>query len=163
MEDFHGGDTFGVDGESNFDSNTNLNLGVDGESNVCGGGYAMSNTDINLGIDGSSKPADIKAFQAWYNKNKGGKLGVDGKWGPKTLAAWNAGKADYAKVNMTTAPLPAYLLVNKPVTTAEAEKLADENKVVFTEEEAKKLYAASGSKKPFSDWVKSDNAKTFLW
>ncbi len=48
------------------------------------------------------------------------------------------------------------------VTAEEADKLADEGKVEYSEAEMKKLYASSGSKKPFAEWAKSDTAKSFL-
>lgn len=56
------------------------------------------------GIDGKSSPEDIKAFQSWYNKNKGGSLAVDGKWGPKTSAAWTAAGAEYDALTNNPAP-----------------------------------------------------------
>ncbi len=41
-------------------------------------------------------------------------------------------------------------------------KLADENKVIYTESEAKKLHEKSGNKTPFQEWIKSDSSKQFL-
>lgn len=46
-------------------------------------------------LDGSSPSKSISAYQKWYNGNRGGKLKVDGKWGPKTSAAWADAGADY--------------------------------------------------------------------
>lgn len=44
----------------------------------------------------------------------------------------------------------------------EANDLANTNKVVYTEAEALRLYANSGSKKPFRDWLKSDDSRQFF-
>lgn len=44
-------------------------------------------TDMYLSLDGMSTSSDISAFQSFAN-SKGAKLSVDGKWGPKTKAAW---------------------------------------------------------------------------
>jgi hypothetical protein len=129
MPDFNGGSDSDFDGDSNFSSN----IGMD------------------LGIDGSSSSNDIRAFQSWYNKNKGGKLTVDGKWGAKTSAAWNASKGNYAKMETIKVKLD----VKSPTPNI----IASKDKVIFTEAELKALYAKSGSKAKFADWVKSDNAK----
>lgn len=53
-------------------------------------------------------------------------------------------------------------IVSNAIGEAEAKQLADNNKVIYTEAEAKKLYASSGSDKPFKEWLKSDNARKFL-
>ena len=110
-----------------------------------------SNVGLDLGIDGKSSPTSIKDFQSWYNKNKGGKLTEDGKWGANTSKAWNASKSDYTKIATT----PIKLDVKSPEPTLAESK----DKVVFTEAELKALYAKSGSKAKFADWVKSDSAK----
>lgn len=47
------------------------------------------------------------------------------------------------------------------LTTNQANKLADPNKVEYTEQEVQTLYKNSGSNKPLSDWLKN-NSKSFL-
>lgn len=46
-------------------------------------------------MDGTSSPANIKQFQNWANKIKYAGLSVDGKWGPKTSAAWDKYGSDF--------------------------------------------------------------------
>lgn len=59
-------------------------------------GQVFNNTQgMYSNLDGSSSGASVKAFQTWYNSNKGGSLKVDGKWGPKTASAWSSAGTDY--------------------------------------------------------------------
>lgn len=145
--------------ESNFTGGAMPDFNGGTDSDFCGDSNFSSNIGLDLGIDGSSSPSDIKSFQSWYNKNKGGKLVVDGKWGAKTSAAWNASKNDYAK-SKTSASKPTETTAPKTITPAAT--VAAQNKVVYTEAEMKALYAKSGSKKPFAEWAKSDGAKNLL-
>jgi hypothetical protein len=54
----------------------------------------------------ASKPNNILAFQKFANsKGYSPKLSEDGKWGPKTLAAWNTLASDYSKSIGVVEPL----------------------------------------------------------
>jgi hypothetical protein len=154
--------------ESSFTGGAMPDFNGGSDSDFCGDSNFSSNIGLDLGVDGSSTPSDIKkltvndikSFQSWYNKNKGGKLVVDGKWGAKTNAAWSASKNDWAKTKHNV-PKPSTPTASKPVVTADATDAA-KNKVVYTEAEMKALYAKSGSRKPFAEWAKSDGAKNLL-
>ncbi len=54
------------------------------------------------------------------------------------------------------------LFGKKSLSESDAKKLADKDKVVYTEAEMKQMYETSGSKKPFAEWAKSDTAKAFM-
>ncbi len=62
-----------------------------------------SHKEGNSGIDGSSSKSSVISFQRWFNKNKGGKLKVDGKWGPKTSKAWSSAGSEYDAAMINTA------------------------------------------------------------
>jgi hypothetical protein len=51
---------------------------------------------------------------------------------------------------------------DKKITESDAKKLSDKNKVEYKPEELKELYEKSGSKKPFKEWIKSDETKKML-
>lgn len=51
---------------------------------------------------------------------------------------------------------------NKDISPSDAKKIADPNKVEYSTKEVSAMYNKSGSKKPFRDWLKSDDSKQFL-
>lgn len=51
---------------------------------------------------------------------------------------------------------------NKEVTREQAERIADPNKVEYSPDEVQVMYEKSGTNRPFKDWLKSDESKTFF-
>lgn len=51
---------------------------------------------------------------------------------------------------------------DKKVTEEQAKKIADKEKVEYTPDEVEIIYQKSGSRKPFGEWLKSNDAKVFL-
>lgn len=58
-----------------------------------------------LSMDGTTNPKQVLAFQKWTNKFKfkEKKLAEDGKWGPKTSAAWNQFGEEYLNAGKSVA------------------------------------------------------------
>lgn len=50
----------------------------------------------------------------------------------------------------------------REITKEQAKKIADPNKVEYSPKEIQVMYEKSGTKKPFKDWLKSDDSKQFF-
>lgn len=97
--------------------------------------------DMYLNLDASSSSKDILDFQAYavgqgldlsYIKNGKKVVGIDGKWGAKTAAAYSKIGQEWEK----TRPISSSTPLN--ITTDSAEIKTDENKVVSDEEKKRK-------------------------
>ncbi len=98
--------------------------------------------DMYLNLDASSSSKDILDFQAYavsqgvdisYTKNGKKVVGIDGKWGAKTAAAYSKVGQEWEKTRPTTSPSTPL-----NITTDSAEIKTDENKVVSDEEKKRK-------------------------
>lgn len=66
---------------------------LDKKSSACGCSYSNIN---------GSDPIDVRSFQNWANINKNAGLDVDGKYGPKTTAAYNLYGATWEATKLIT-------------------------------------------------------------
>jgi hypothetical protein len=48
-----------------------------------------TNEEDPSGLERPKNSTDIREFQTWFNTYQGGRLKVDGKWGPKSQGAWD--------------------------------------------------------------------------
>jgi len=101
---------------------------------------ALLARDYFSSLDGTSVASEIKAFQTYAISKGATSVTADGKWGPKTKAAWQKYGADFTKSTAASAPSVA------PGTTPTADQV--------------KTQAAKGNKwdKAKGTWVKAKDA-----